>query len=441
MIISLREYINAEKNSTLTNLSKIQIQVQGLTGVANASAVKAREDMVTHILTKNPEIMSSLETRINTNLKFLDKIPVMLTRIDPRFKDQSDLLFFAQETSHLDSIWRTKILPLSIRNADRDAEVAFQVIARDENFPNILKSISAVQTGANTEYRTMESGISERYELFTLLAFAGFILFSALVIIRAQTVNKKLNQQMIHLEEANKRMLKLDKVKTNFLANISHELQTPMNSILGVVELLKYKSDVVLDSSEKELIQIFETSSYRLIKTLRKMIEMSDLETQSIKLTVENLDTIALLKSTIGSISVAASRKSLRIINDESKIIPGIRGDYYTLYHALEYIFENAVKYTRKGTISINSEAVDGYLVVKISDTGIGVKPDRLKYIKEGFVQGSEGYSKSYQGIGLGLSIADNYIRRNGGRMEITSRENSGTTVSVWLPLAQHISA
>ena len=225
--------------------------------------------------------------------------------------------------------------------------------------------------------------------------------------------------------------------KTHLLGNLNHEIRTPMNSIIGLAQIM---SEETKDRSAQEMSEKIIKSSYRLLNTLNSIIELSDLESERIKVHNSEIDLSDMVKYLDYSYKKAVEEKNLELEIEIKKDKLIVTSDEKLLEQVMKHLLDNALKYTDKGKIKIElDEFLDefgkSYAVIIISDTGIGISNQNLEFIFDAFRQSSEGVKRRYEGTGLGLTIAQKMMKLLNGRIEVESKEGVGSKFSVYLPL------
>lgn len=227
-----------------------------------------------------------------------------------------------------------------------------------------------------------------------------------------------------------------DSLKTAFLQNMSHEVRTPLNAIVGF-------SQMITDPGQsanllEEYSKMIKKSSDKLIDIISNVIEMSQIHVRQGQLVSVEFDIVQLISDLVKKFEESAKHKNLNLVfhNDlpgEKLIILSDREKLRKIYY---HLIDNAVKFTNKGTVEITSELKQEILRVTISDTGIGIPEKTRKIIFEPFRQLDSHLTRSYGGNGLGLPLADAYVKMLNGSLALTSEENKGTTVQVDIPVS-----
>lgn len=224
----------------------------------------------------------------------------------------------------------------------------------------------------------------------------------------------------------------MNRIKSLFFANMSHELRTPMIGILGNAELLEMD---ITDATHREMVRTIYRSAMRLHETLNSILDISKIEVEGIHKTERLIDINNLVEESISLFRAAAVEKGL-IINYKNSAEPKkIYTDDNIVTKILNNLLSNAIKYTDTGSISVRLHCNEQNAVVEIEDTGIGVAEDNLDIIFEPFRQTSEGYSRKYEGTGLGLTITKRFVEVLGGTLKVKSVLGKGSTFTVEIPI------
>lgn len=233
------------------------------------------------------------------------------------------------------------------------------------------------------------------------------------------------NEKM--LKDAKDKAEEMSKLKSNFLANMSHELRTPMNGILGLSVILKELSGK--NTEEYELSETINESAERLMNSINQLLEFSELENTNYNLKYVKFNLMDVIYELISTFKKKADKKKITVNLITSKPIIIVNLDKYALRKILVNIIDNAIKFTSsKGKIDIILYQDEDFLIIKVSDTGIGIAPDQMEFIFDSFRQGSEGLVRKFEGSGLGLSITKKLVESMKGKIEVESKEGEGAT-------------
>lgn len=224
--------------------------------------------------------------------------------------------------------------------------------------------------------------------------------------------------------------------KTHLLGNLNHEIRTPMNSIIGFAQIMFEEST---EDEIKSMAGKIVKSSQRLLNTLNSIIELSDLESQRIRLHESDINLSHFIRYLDYTYREKAKDKNLKLeveINPEDLILTS---DERLLEQIFRHIVDNAIKYTETGVVKITANEIfedeKRFCKISVFDTGIGIPEKNREIIFDAFRQISEGVTRRYEGTGLGLTIAQKMISLIGGKLEVQSEVDKGSTFSVILPL------
>ena len=228
----------------------------------------------------------------------------------------------------------------------------------------------------------------------------------------------------------------LDRARTDFLATVSHELRTPLTSIAGYVELLKDGDAGPLTPDQKLMLDTIDRNAALLRNLIEDVLMLSMIELGSATATKASMDLAEAISAAVTAIQPVAEAGKLEVTSNcpEHGLI--VSGDASQLDRVLMNLLSNAVKFTPPtGTVTVTASCDDGWAVVRVRDTGIGVPERDKKGLFSRFYRGSNALARSFPGTGLGLSISRTIITAHGGDVDIQSQEGAGTTVTVRLPL------
>ena len=235
---------------------------------------------------------------------------------------------------------------------------------------------------------------------------------------------------MVLLEDNTERSL-VDQVRTDFVANVSHELKTPVGAISILAETLEGETD---DDLVKRLAGRMVAESHRMARTIDDLLELSRIEMGG-EVVMAAVDMAAVVDEAVDRTAGLSSRSGVTVEKIVLKGDATVRGDHFQLVSAIGNLVENAVKYSEeKGVVTVSliplAESVD----VEIVDRGIGIPAASLDRIFERFYRVDRSHSRATGGTGLGLSIVRRVVTNHGGEVNVSSREGEGSTFTVRLP-------
>lgn len=232
----------------------------------------------------------------------------------------------------------------------------------------------------------------------------------------------------IEAEDANR-------AKTEFLANISHELRTPLNAILGFSELMKDSLLGPLPERYQQYAVDIHTSGQYLHGLVTNILDLSRIEMGRMSLEEEAVDIAEMVHGSAGMLRIRAEAQSIALTVDLPDGLPSVRCDRLRLKQALVNLMTNAVKFSPGGgRVVVSARQTGDGLVLSVSDTGIGMRPEDIPRALEAFRQIEPQLSRRHDGVGLGLALTKSLVELHGGRLELVSKLGQGTTASILIP-------
>jgi PAS domain S-box-containing protein len=247
-------------------------------------------------------------------------------------------------------------------------------------------------------------------------------------------LEKKVAERTVELAAAKEAAESADRLKSAFLATMSHELRTPLNSIIGFSGILLQELAGPLDQEQKKQLGMVSDSAEHLLALINDVLDISKIEAGQIKLASEPVDVVAVLEKVVRTMKPLADRKQLAL---DLAIAPGVgavRGDTRRVEQVILNLMSNAVKFTEQGSVMIECEKTGDRVVIRVRDTGIGIKEADLDKLFKPFSQVESGLTRQYDGTGLGLSICKKLMDLMGGTIGVESEHGRGSTFSISLP-------
>ncbi len=243
-------------------------------------------------------------------------------------------------------------------------------------------------------------------------------------------------QSIEELKSSKEKAEEMSRLKSNFLANMSHELRTPLIGILGYSDILK---DELAGSNLAEMAEIIQISGTRLLDTLNMVLNLSRIEADRLPMEYNIFNAIDTVKEILALFKALAEKKGLylKLNNTIPKIEVNL--DQRMFREVINNLVNNALKYTNKGgvtiTVYIDHRGNEQWLNLKVIDTGIGIPRESQKYIFDEFRQVSEGFSRSFEGTGLGLTMTKRFVEKMNGNISMDSEPGNGTTFLIAFPV------
>ncbi len=247
------------------------------------------------------------------------------------------------------------------------------------------------------------------------------------------------NQMASSIEHAQKELkhardnaLQASRVKSEFLANMSHEIRTPLNVVLGYTDVLADHVDTQHDEEMKAHLDAIRRAGKRLYRTIQGILDFSKIGAQAFELRPQSIKLGPLLERHLQDVKILAERKNVRLrcIIDEPQAT--VLFDEYCLSGALTNLLQNAIKFTDEGSVTAKLyRGADRLIKIAVIDTGIGIEPAYLVRIFEPFSQEQSGYTRPFEGNGLGLALTQSYLQLNGASVGVESQKGHGSTFTI----------
>jgi len=290
-----------------------------------------------------------------------------------------------------------------------------------------------------------------------VLVGVGAIVF-VLVVRRFRVQAHRLQERSRELEHLSTELIRVNKMKSEFLANVSHELRTPLNAIVGFVDLLREGVYGELTPKQAGPVQRIEASASHLRHLVDQILDLAKMAAGRLEIHSEPIDLRPFILDVASEVEPLVAEKSLYLSLAMSSALPRVRTDATHLRQIILNLLGNAVKYTQTGTISVRARvlgasdplvpalvkpaqdapasAVRPWVAIQVIDTGIGIGKNDQTRVFEEFEQinaGSRGDSMN-RGTGLGLPISRRLARLLGGDVTVESELGKGSTFTIWLP-------
>jgi len=254
---------------------------------------------------------------------------------------------------------------------------------------------------------------------------------------------KQINKLENHIKDNERKLIETkeyNKMLTEFFSNISHELKTPLNVILGAIQILSLKGNMQmsLENEDKfnKYLRVMKQNCYRLLRLVNNLIDLSKFDSGYLKLNLCNLNIVSVVEEIILSVAHYVENRGLSIVFDtdiEEKIVAV---DADKIERIMLNLLSNAIKFTdAEGSISVNISDREDTVVISVKDTGIGIPKDKLNSIFDRFGQVDKSLTRNKEGSGIGLSLVKTLVELHGGHIAISSIEGEGSEVVFELPV------
>jgi signal transduction histidine kinase len=247
-----------------------------------------------------------------------------------------------------------------------------------------------------------------------------------------QKLVERLERQVRELSAANAELQELDRMKSQFLATLSHELRTPLTSILGYLELFERRTLGPLNDVQTQAIGVISRNSRTLTRILNNLLYLQEVRTNPLRPVPLALDDLA--RTIVGEYQLAAREAGIVL---HATLQPEVvyQGDQTGITQSFRALIDNAVKFTpRGGRVDVNLAGEPTRVILRVTDTGIGIPAENLEKIFLPFYQVDDSLARPYPGAGLGLAIARHVAEAHSGQVSVRSQPGQGSTFTLVLP-------
>lgn len=277
--------------------------------------------------------------------------------------------------------------------------------------------------------------------LFSLILYLSLIIYFSILKFKLIKHSFNSNQQLLlaksKLEIANNKLMVNEKERTNFFADVSHELKTPINVIYSANQLLtqQLKNPSIDLSRTEHYVDCIKRNSFRLIRLINNLLDVTKIESSNFKIKLENINIVYAIENIVDSVVDFVKSKGINIIFDTTTEEKITAVDEDKLERIILNILSNAIKFTDPGgTIFINISEDINNTIVSIRDTGIGIDDSMKKVIFERFVQIDKSISRNSEGTGIGLSLVKSLMVLHGGDITLDSEVGKGSEFKLYFP-------
>lgn len=247
--------------------------------------------------------------------------------------------------------------------------------------------------------------------------------------------NQELQKQRQQIQIQNLKLVEASRLKSQFLATISHELRTPMNAIIGFAQILLRPKFGQLTNQQKDMIERILNNGKHLLMLVNEVLDFSKLEEGKLTLHPELLDLAKVINHTVAEVRSLAEAKKLSLLVKIDVPNPIVFNDPVRVRQILLNLLSNAIKFTESGSIWVELQDLgENRIAIAVRDTGIGISSQDFQYIFEAFRQVDQSITRKYPGTGLGLAIINSLVQMMGGKISLDSQIGVGSIFKVELP-------
>lgn len=444
MSLQYRHKLNPDINTVLTRVSDdirqadslissiVQTQITTTTTTVSLDTIKAQKPGFLQRLfggsdTKKVDDVVNKATKVEEQVKF---------DVDTSGIFQADHLFQALGSS-LDSVQAVRLHEAAELQTQefRLLNVNSNLIHQLINIINELEQEEINQLNAETQSAFRTAG--DTIQILNLIAVVFVVVTLVLVLIVLMDISKS-NKYRDQLEAAHEAARQEAAAKQRFLSNMSHEIRTPLQSIFGYAEQAK-----LARQSSVDLEAVYHPAMH-LLEVVDEVLDYAKVTSGELSFASEPFRASEELSRVLKSMRQTAQKKNIKLdyeFEGSEEVL--LLGDAFRLRQIVYNLVGNALKFTKEGGVKVKLEVKEedgGFgLKLAVSDTGIGIEPERMALLFKEFSQADAGVSSHYGGTGLGLSIVKNMVELQGGRVEVESAKGEGSTFSVYIPYPGYV--
>ena len=231
-----------------------------------------------------------------------------------------------------------------------------------------------------------------------------------------------------------------EQMRVDFVANASHELGTPLATLIGYAETLREQSEEIDPATRERFLSVVHDEARRMQRVVEDLISLSRIEAEKFSAPTDAVALTPLVAQAIGEFRRTADERSSQLVADLASDLPEIAGDRSQILHLLDNLLSNALRYGEPGTPVTVAARREGPMVrLSVADEGEGIAPEHVSRVTERFYRVDTSRARSLGGTGLGLSIVKHIVERHRGRLAIESEVELGTTIHVLLPVHKSV--
>lgn len=249
-----------------------------------------------------------------------------------------------------------------------------------------------------------------------------------------RAVNEELQRLNEELQRINAELETSNELKTEFLSNTSHELKTPLTSIIANTEILEYEMCGPINDEQRQVLANVNRNSHHLLEMISRLLDFARREEGHDVLSYERVEVRTLLEGVVRTVDPLLEGKSLEIEVDLPEDLGPCWLDGEKVYRIFLNLVENAIKFSNAGTITVSARRVGDELEGSVADEGIGIPEARQSDVFQAFRQADASATRSYEGVGLGLAICKQLVELHRGRIEVESTPGEGSTFRFRVP-------
>ncbi|MGN7762309.1 ATP-binding protein [Paenibacillus sp. 22594] len=253
--------------------------------------------------------------------------------------------------------------------------------------------------------------------------------------VQAIVMTRQYKSSFLEVEQLSRRLVTLDGLKDDFMADTSYELRKPLQSIVNIAQTLTEGAEGALNPQQEGQLSMIVSTGKRLTSLINDMSDFAKLNNGDLFLKRQAVDLRMVASSVMEVTSLVNARRGLTFRLELPERLPMLQTDEQRLAQILFNLLENAVNLTYKGVITLSAEVKEEYIAVTVADTGQGISPERLRTLFGNYDPTAKAAKKTYHDFGLGLSLTQKLVELNGGRIEAQSVPGQGSAFTLTLPV------
>ncbi len=254
------------------------------------------------------------------------------------------------------------------------------------------------------------------------------------IVYRDITARKQAEENLRRAKEAAEAA---NQEKSEFLSTMSHELRTPLQVVLGYADLLLNEDYGVLEERQSEILRRIDKNARDLFNLINGVLDFNRLEAGRMPMELAEVNVANMLREVEGETQGVREFSGLHFLWHVEEDLPRVKTDAGKLKVVVKNLLDNAIKFTKKGSVRITALRQDDGVIISVADTGIGIPPERQALIFEAFQKAEKETGERYDGFGLGLHIVKRLVHLLGGIITVESEVGQGSTFRVWVPVEQ----
>jgi signal transduction histidine kinase len=249
------------------------------------------------------------------------------------------------------------------------------------------------------------------------------------------TLRYQLDKNKRELEDSNRKLVELDRLKSRFFANISHELRTPLTLLLSPLESLMSRGDGSFDTRTRDIFETMHANAMRLLKLINDLLDLIRLESGRMDIKNDSVNVTDFLKGLASAVKQVAVDKKITLETHVSEEVHMILTDRDKVEKMVLNLLFNALKFTpENGRVELRAEKEGDNFVLSVKDTGVGISEKNLPFVFDRFWQADNSSRRKFHGVGIGLALVKELVEMMRGSVAVQSQEGKGTTFTIKLP-------